>query len=70
MLSRLKCTNIHSGFQELDNREELKFKLKKLLREKSDGFSTGKGEEDKVIFIDFNCHNHHKKKIIVPLMIA
>uniref|UniRef100_A0A1J3D567 5'-3' exoribonuclease n=1 Tax=Noccaea caerulescens TaxID=107243 RepID=A0A1J3D567_NOCCA len=34
--------------EEQDNREELKFKLKKLLREKSDGFSTGKGEEDKV----------------------
>ncbi|CAH2037750.1 unnamed protein product [Thlaspi arvense] len=34
--------------EELDNKEELKFKLKKLLREKSDGFSTGKGEQDKV----------------------
>ncbi|KAJ0230238.1 5'-3' exoribonuclease [Hirschfeldia incana] len=34
--------------EELDNSEELKFKLKKLLREKSDGFSSGKGEEDKV----------------------
>ncbi|CDY22389.1 BnaA06g37110D [Brassica napus] len=34
--------------EEVDNREELKFKLKKLLREKSDGFISGKGEEDKV----------------------
>ncbi|CAH8300224.1 unnamed protein product [Eruca vesicaria subsp. sativa] len=34
--------------EEMDNSEELKFKLKKLLREKSDGFSSGKGEEDKV----------------------
>ncbi|KAG5395347.1 hypothetical protein IGI04_025310 [Brassica rapa subsp. trilocularis] len=34
--------------EEIDNREELKFKLKKLLREKSDGFISGKGEEDKV----------------------
>lgn len=41
--------------QEIDNSEELKFKLKKLLREKSDGFSSGKGEEDKVIFL--SCIN-------------
>ncbi|ESQ35377.1 hypothetical protein EUTSA_v10009553mg, partial [Eutrema salsugineum] len=34
--------------EELDNSEDLKFKLKKLMREKFDEFSTGKGEEDKV----------------------
>ncbi|KAL1206471.1 5'-3' exoribonuclease 2 [Cardamine amara subsp. amara] len=34
--------------EELDNREELKFKLKKLLRDKSDVFSSGNGEEDQV----------------------
>ncbi|KAG7536782.1 Zinc finger CCHC-type [Arabidopsis suecica] len=34
--------------EELDNGEDLKFKLKKLLRDKSDVFSSGKGEQDKV----------------------
>ncbi|XP_010494190.1 PREDICTED: 5'-3' exoribonuclease 2-like isoform X2 [Camelina sativa] len=34
--------------EELDNREDLKFKLKKLLRNKADVFSSGNGEQDKV----------------------
>ncbi|EOA12369.1 hypothetical protein CARUB_v10025807mg [Capsella rubella] len=34
--------------EELDNREDLKFKLKKLLRDKGDLFSSGNGEQDKV----------------------
>ncbi|KFK32919.1 hypothetical protein AALP_AA6G306200 [Arabis alpina] len=34
--------------EELENREELKFKLKKLLREKGDLLSSGKSKEDKV----------------------
>jgi 5'-3' exoribonuclease 2 len=34
--------------EELDNEEDLKFKLKKLLRDKGDGFRSGNGEQDKV----------------------
>ncbi|XP_010442174.1 PREDICTED: 5'-3' exoribonuclease 2 [Camelina sativa] len=34
--------------EELDNGEDLKFKLKKLLRNKADVFSSGNGEQDKV----------------------
>jgi len=35
-------------FQVLDNKEELKTKLKEILREKSDAFNSDQPEEDKV----------------------
>ncbi|CAN8287674.1 unnamed protein product, partial [Cochlearia groenlandica] len=35
--------------EELDNKEELKFKLKKLLRDKGDAFSSNNPEQDKVM---------------------
>lgn len=37
--------------QIIDNKEELKTKLKEILREKSDAFNSEQPEEDKVIFL-------------------
>lgn len=46
-------------FQETENKEELKTKLKELIREKSDAFNSDTHEEDKVLStelrIDLHC---------------
>lgn len=46
-------------FQETENKEELKTKLKELIREKSDAFNSDTYEEDKVLStelrIDLHC---------------
>lgn len=46
MLIRLTSVAVH--FQVRENKEELKVKLKELLREKSDVFNSKNKEEDKV----------------------